>query len=221
MNQTYVLQDFAVDMGLLVAASGFILGLKYMSHPRTARMGNAIGAVGMFIGTVITLLDPRINDYGGIAVAGLVGAGFGLFAARTVQMTSMPQLVAVFNGLGGAASVLVAGAEFTNYLWNHDETAPVLFSVTGGLSVLIGSVTLTGSFIAFAKLQGVMTSAPITYPGQKFVSSLFALGILGALGYLAFQNPEDPNVFWGMVAASAVLGIMLVIPKSAVPTCPS
>lgn len=208
---------FAADMGLLLAACGMITGLKMMSSPKTARQGNLIGAGGMILGVIITLVDPRIfgnpdmTRYGLIAAAIAAGTVVGVIAARLVKMTDMPQMVAIFNGLGGAASVAVTGAEFNRFLWAY-ETPPSLFTVTGGLSVLIGAVTLTGSFIAFAKLQDLMTTSPITFPGQKIVSAIVFIAIIVGLVVFVAQRPNDNLLFWGLVAASSLLGIMLVIP---------
>jgi NAD(P) transhydrogenase subunit beta len=209
---TYNFINFFVDLGLLVAASGFIVGLKLMSHPSTARQGNFVAAAGMALGTLITLADPEINDYIGIGIAVAIGSIIGFIAAVRVQMTAMPQMVALLNGLGGAASVLVAGAEFTKYLWNHDSLAPPIFVITGALSVIIGAVTVTGSLIAFAKLQEVMTTSPILYPGQRWLTAALAIGAIACMVYLFQVNPEDPNVFWGLTAVAAVLGILIVIP---------
>ena len=204
--------SFFVDLGLLVAAAGFIVGLKLMSHPTTARMGNFVAAAGMALGTVITIADPEIDDYVGIAVAIGIGSIAGYVLAVKVQMTAMPQMVALLNGLGGAASILVAGAEFTKYLWNHDAFAPPIFVITGALSVVIGAITLTGSLIAFAKLQEIMTTSPILYPGQRLLTIALTVGSFAAVVYLFNVNPEDPFVFWGLTAATALLGVLLVIP---------
>ncbi len=202
---------FVVDILYLLAASGFIIGLKLMSHPRTARMGNFFGAGAMALGTLVTIALPGVWDYAGIFGAIVVGTIGGVVAARVVQMTSMPQMVALLNGLGGLASVLVAAAEFEQYVNKPDVVASHMFTVTGGLSVIIGAVTLTGSLIAYAKLQELMAGSAITYPGQKIVSALFFLGIIGAI-VVMWTQPEDQGLFWGMTLAAAILGVMLVIP---------
>jgi NAD(P) transhydrogenase subunit beta len=203
---------FLFQMAYLVAASGFILGLKLMSHPKSARKGNLFAAAAMALAGLLTLADPAVTNYTGIIVAIGIGAVIGIAAAKKVQMTAMPQLVAIFNGLGGAASVFVAAAEFQQYFENTAVTASQLFVITGGLSVLIGAVTLTGSVIAFAKLQEIMPGQAITYPGQKIVSAIVFLGIIAMLVMMASGNPEDPRLFWGLAGAAALLGIMLVIP---------
>lgn len=203
----FTFTDFIIDMGLLIAAAGFVLGLKYMSHPKTARQGNLLGAVGMILGVIFTLWKTGgVSNIAGVAVAVAVGAVIGVVSARTVKMTAMPQMVAIFNGLGGAASVLVAGAEFAK----HDNSSS-LFLVTGGLSIVIGSITLSGSMIAFGKLQEVLTSAAVRFPGMRILSILITLGIIAGLVML-MGRPTDDMLFWGIVVAGAVLGILLVIP---------
>jgi H+-translocating NAD(P) transhydrogenase subunit beta len=205
------LGSFASQMLYLAAASLFIVGLKLMSHPRSAQKGNLLGALGMALAGLVTFVQPQVWDHVGIVAAVAVGALVGVVAARTVKMTGMPQLVALFNGVGGAASVFVAGAEFQHYVADTQALAPQIFVVTGGLSVLIGSVTLTGSVMAFAKLQELMRGQAITYPGQKLVSGLVFIGIIVCF-VLMLQRREDPTIFWAMAAAAGVLGIMLVIP---------
>jgi NAD(P) transhydrogenase subunit beta len=202
---------FVVAILYLIAASGFIVGLKQMSGPKTARQGNMLGAAGMGLAAVLTMLAPNVWDYTGIVVAMAIGGVIGVVAARSVKMTAMPQMVAIFNGLGGAASVFVAGAEFQNYVFNTSNEAPALFTITGGLSIIIGAVTLTGSLIAFAKLQEVMTTAPITYPGQQVVNGLAAI-VMFVLLFMMFSQPENSMYFWVMAGLAAVLGVTLVIP---------
>jgi NAD(P) transhydrogenase subunit beta len=138
----------AIKVAYLAAAVLFILGLKRMAHPRTAVGGNVQGAVGMALAVGATLLDRQITHYGLIGLGGLLGTVIGVVLAQRIQMTAMPQLVALLNGLGGAASVLVAGAELTKL---HDAATDVLVAIAA--SGLIGAVTFWGSLVAYGKLQ--------------------------------------------------------------------
>ena len=195
----------------LVAAVLFILGLKRLNHPATARSGNRLSSVGMLIAIVVTLFDQAILGYGTIAAGLLLGGAVGLWAARTVKMTSMPQMIALLNGLGGAASLLVGGAEFLRAEL-RGEQLPVETSVAISLALLIGAVTLTGSLIAWAKLQEVMTGKPITFGGQKALSAVVFAAVL-LLSIYQIATPE-PILwpFYAVCALSLVLGVLLVIP---------
>jgi NAD(P) transhydrogenase subunit beta len=144
-------REFFINMAYAIAALFFVFGLKMMSSPRTARRGNLVGAVGMLIAVVITLIDQQIIGYGMIIAGLIVGAAIGAVAAARVPMTGMPEMVALFNGSGGAASVVVAVAEF----WSRDSSLLTLdVRISIAVSVIIGMVTLTGSLIAFLKLRG-------------------------------------------------------------------
>ncbi|QDL07942.1 NAD synthetase [Brasilonema octagenarum UFV-E1] len=199
-----------IQLTYLVAASLFILGLKQLGSPATARQGNVVAAVGMLLAIVATMLDQHVLNYEMILVGLVIGSLIGIVAAYKVQMTDMPQMVGLLNGLGGAASALVAVAEFWRLLGNG-EAIPLDANISMLLDVLIGGVTFTGSFIAFAKLQGIMSGSPITFPLQQpFNLSLLAAFIAGS-AYLII-NPHSLPVFLGIVAVSLVLGVMFVIP---------
>ena len=190
----------------LVAAVAFILGLKRLGSPRTARSGNTIAAAGMLMAILVTLVDADVSW--SILGSGLaVGALLGGVAAIKVQMTAMPQMVAAFNGFGGIASALVAGAEFVKADGLELPTETMLTII---LSVLIGAITFTGSFVAYAKLQGLIGGSPVTFGGQKLVNGLLAVGIVAA-GVLA-QTNQDPLPFWIIGAVALVLGVLAVIP---------
>ena len=193
----------------LVSAALFFIGLKRLSSPATARSGNALASAGMLTAVVVTLLDRSIVSYELIVVGILVGAVVGGVLARTIRMTAMPQMVAVFNGLGGGASALIAAAEFVR-LRDTADGIPNDVAVTIMLGTLIGLVTFSGSLIAFGKLQEVMTTRPITFPLQNVVSALMFLGVLAMIGY----SIADPQlaVFAGLAAACLLLGVLLVIP---------
>ncbi len=200
-----------IQLSYLVAAVLFILGLRMLSSPKTASRGNLTAAVGMFIAIVATLVNSGVVDYRWIAVGAVIGGVAGAVAALRIAMTAMPQMVALLNGFGGAASALVAGADLISKVVSQGVTPTGIVPIAIVLSVLIGSVTLTGSLIAFAKLQEVMTTAPLTYPGQQFVNALIGLGVI-ALGVMVAMDPTFLTAFWGLMGISLLLGVLLVIP---------
>ena len=200
----------AIELSYLVAASLFIFGLKKLGSPATARQGNVIAAVGMLLAIVATLLDREVLNYQMIVLGLALGSVLGVIAAYKVKMTDMPQMVGLLNGLGGAASALVAIGEFWRLL-SSGETVSLDAMITIILGVLIGGVTLTGSFVAFAKLQGLLPGAPVTFPLQQPVNALVLIGFLVGSGYL-LVTPDNLWVFLGLVVISLVLGVLFVIP---------
>ena len=155
------MDNFYLDLAYLVSAICFIYGLKMLSHPRTARNGNMIATLGMLIAIVTTVLSGTMLNIKMIAIAMVVGSIIGAFFAIRVEMTQMPQLVAIFNGFGGGASALVASSEFiknSDSLFTSGTEVSMLLLVSIILSLLIGTLTFTGSFIAFGKLQGLVTT---------------------------------------------------------------
>ncbi|MEL6442885.1 MAG: NAD(P)(+) transhydrogenase (Re/Si-specific) subunit beta [Bacteroidota bacterium] len=213
--------DALITIAYLVAASLFIFGLKRLSSPRTAPGGNRMAAVGMLVAVVAALVEANLLNPIEI-VAGLVlGGGIGLLLAKRIQMTQMPELVAAFNAFGGGASALVAAAELLR--WQTDPTPsdaaalPLALSITALLSVVIGAVTFSGSFVAFAKLNGSLRS--MGFPGIRFVTFALAGGTIAAAVWLALSggdylvNPEPVYMALGIVGAAALLlGIVLVVP---------
>ncbi len=195
----------------LVAASLFIVGLKKLGHPDTAPRGNQLSALGMLLAIVVTLFDRGILSYQVIIAGVLVGSVAGIWMARAVKMTAMPQMVALLNGFGGAASLLVGGAEFLKADL-EGFALPIDTDITIQLSLLIGAVTFTGSVIAWAKLQEVMTGKPITYPLQKIVSSILLLGILALATYQVITPGQQLQSFYIVIGISLVLGVLFVIP---------
>ena len=196
--------DLIIQLGYVVAAGLFILGLKMLGSPDTARKGNGISAMGMLVAIVAALLDQGIVQYEYILGGMVVGGAFGAVAARTVAMTSMPEMVALFNGVGGAASGLVGlsalsldGSSFTY--------------ITIILSILIGGVTFTGSLIAYGKPSETIGSGALTFAGQKFVNGLIVLGIMTS-AVMFVMNPADTNMLYAVVGLSLLFGIMVVIP---------
>ncbi len=190
----------------LIAAVLFIVGLKRLSSPATARQGNQIAAVGMLIAIVVTLADREVVGYGTIAAGMIVGGGVGLFLAQRVEMTAMPQLVAAFNGFGGGASALVALAELIRF----GEAAETRTLVSIGLSILIGAVTLSGSMVAFAKLQGLVSGKPLVMPGQTMIDILLTTVSVAAVVVLAMNG--STAVAWGLMAVALTLGVTRTMP---------
>jgi len=206
------LSQALIDLCYLVAAVLFILGLKGLSHPRTAVRGNLMGSAGMLLAVVVTLLDQRIVSFqiilAGLVVGGLIG---GVLAAR-VAMTSMPQMVAVFNGLGGAASAVAVGAVLEEALASGmSQQLSAQFTVASAASGMIGAITFTGSMIAFIKLQGLALDKPLLFPGRHVVNLMLLVVSLGLSGWFV-ADPSTSMSFWLMIAAASVLGILLVVP---------
>ncbi|MEA5503257.1 NAD(P)(+) transhydrogenase (Re/Si-specific) subunit beta [Halotia wernerae UHCC 0503] len=199
-----------IQLTYLVAASLFILGLKKLGSPATARNGNVVAAVGMLLAIAATMLDQHVLNYEMILLGLAIGAGIGAIAAYKVQMTEMPQMVGLLNGLGGAASALIAVAEFWR-LMGTSQPIPLDVNISILLDVLIGGVTLTGSFLAFAKLQGLISGTPITFPLQQPFNLLLLGAYLAGSAYLII-TPDSLPIFLGVVAVSLILGVMFVIP---------
>lgn len=199
-----------IQLSYIVAVSFFFFGLKKLGSPATARQGNLWASVGMLIAIVATLLEREVLNYQMIGIGIIIGSVIGAIAAYKVEMTAMPQMVGLFNGLGGAASAMVAVGEFWRYLATADAP-PLPTTVTAVLGVLIGGVTFTGSMIAFAKLQGIMSGSPILFPLQQIVNALLLVGFVVGSVYLCFA-PFNVPVFLGLVAISLVLGVLFVIP---------
>jgi NAD(P) transhydrogenase subunit beta len=196
--------ELITQLGYVVAAALFIFGLKMLGSPDTARRGNAISSVGMLVAIVAALLGQGIVQYEYIIGGMLVGGAIGAIAARSVAMTAMPEMVALFNGFGGAASLLVG--------WSALEPDGGAFNLTTiMLSILIGGVTLTGSLIAYGKLSETISGAAMTFGGQKIVNSLIVIGVLIS-AFMFINNPSDPNWLYAVIGLSLLFGIMAVIP---------
>ena len=191
------------SVAYLVAAVLFILGLKGLARPRTAPRGNQLGASGMLIAILATLLDRSIVDFRVLLAGLVVGSAIGVVLAVRVQMTGMPQLVALFNGFGGGASVLVAGASFLQVV--DEGMVDNQLAIAAALTALIGIVTLTGSLVAFAKLQEVLSLSG--FRGQRVLRALLAVVALAA-AVMVVVSPADTGWFWLLVGAGALLGIL-------------
>lgn len=200
-----------IQITYLVAASLFILGLKKLGSPATARQGNVVAAVGMLLAIAATLLDRQVLNYEMILLGLAIGSVVGAIAAYKVQMTEMPQMVGLLNGLGGAASALVAFAEFWR-LWQHGQVIPLDTNISILLDVLIGGVTFTGSIMAFAKLQGIVSGSPITFPLQQPINALLLGSYIAGSAFLLTASSPNLAVFLVIVAISLILGVMFVIP---------
>jgi H+-translocating NAD(P) transhydrogenase subunit beta len=198
------------DLAYLATIICFILALRFLSHPATARRGNQIGAVGMLIAIVVTALQPSIDSWWEIVVGMIVGGTFGAVAARRVKMTAMPQMVALFNGVGGGAAALIALAEFHNHAPAPGRLHGDI-SVSLVLSALIGSISFAGSMIAFAKLQELIRGRPIVYAGQQLVNGLL-FGALVAAGIALVAGAEEQWLFAALLVGSLVFGVLFVLP---------
>jgi H+-translocating NAD(P) transhydrogenase subunit beta len=199
-----------IELAYLTAAALFIVGLKQLGSPATARQGNVVAGVGMLIAIAATLVDRSILNYETILVGIVIGSLIGAITAEKVEMTAMPQMVGIFNGVGGAASALVSVGEFWRLL-KSTGTVPLDATIIAILGVLIGGVTFTGSVMAFAKLQELVTGAPVTFPLQQPFNLLLLIGFLVGSGYLIF-DPTNLTVFLVLVGISLVLGVMFVLP---------
>jgi NAD(P) transhydrogenase subunit beta len=192
----------------LVTIVTFILALRFLSSPRRARQGNLLGAAGMALAIGVTLAQDGLENYGLMAVGMAIGTVVGVVGARSVKMTAMPQMVALFNGVGGGAVALIALAEFHNLAPDGlpgDEAVAIL------LSALIGSISFAGSLVAFGKLQELVSGRPIVYPGQQFVNGLLLLVALG-LGVAIVAGAERDALVVALIAAACLFGVLFVLP---------
>ena len=196
--------NIVINIAYVVSAALFIFGLKLLGSPATARKGNMLSSLGMLIAIIFALLDQGIISYTNIAIGMAVGAVIGAAAARFVEMTSMPELVALFNGFGGLASLLVGWAAI-------DPSAEVFTMVTIFLSILIGGLTFTGSIIAWGKLSERIPGKAMVFVGQNIVNSLIVLAIIGC-GVMFVMEPSNVNYLYAAVVLALLFGIMAVIP---------
>ena len=195
-------------IGLVVAIS-FIMALKGLSAPKTARRGNLIGAVGATVATIIVFFDPAIEERNNtLLIIGAIAFGVivGVPAARRIQMTQMPQLVALFNGVGGGAAALVSIVEYL-HLGDDASTGEVLATV---FTVLVGSVSFSGSIVTFLKLQELMTTRPVVFPGGRFVIAATLAGALGTSGWVISSGGTTPLLV--LAGLSLLFGVLFVLP---------
>lgn len=200
-----------IELSYLIASVLFIFGIKNLSSPKTARKGNFLAALGMFIAIIVTLFDQHVLTFEWIIIGFVIGGITGVIMALKTPMTGMPQMVGLLNGFGGGASLLVALSEyykmknFTTWTFN-DST-----NITIVLSLIIGAVTLTGSLIAFGKLQGIVTGKVVKYPGQHPLNVILFVGLIAA-GVFFVIDPTLETLVIAIAVVSLVLGVLLVLP---------
>ena len=197
----------------LIAAICFIVALKGLSSPTSARRGNVIGMVGMVIAVVTTLADPGVLSYGDILAAMVVGGAIGTVIARRIQMAAMPQLIAAFHSLVGMAAVLVAvTALYAPEAYGIGSVGDIKLAsrIEMSLGLVIGAITFSGSVIAFTKLQGLVSGNPVTFAGQHWLNLALALVIVGVGAY--FCATENYAAFWTMTALAFLIGFLIIIP---------
>ena len=194
----------------LITIVTFILALRFLSNPATARRGNQIGALGMLVAIVVTFAQNEITSYWEIAVGMVVGGTFGAVAARKVRMTAMPQMVALFNGVGGGAAALIALAEFHV---RAPEPGALSWDISTSimLSAIIGSISFAGSMVAFAKLQELIRGRPIVYPLQQPINALLLVAVL-AIGIAIAAGAEEQWLIWALIAGASLFGVLFVLP---------
>src|SRR4051812_8454556 len=201
-------RDSVIALSYIVAAVLFIFGLKRLSSPSTARSGNRLAAVGMALALGATLLDRQILSFWTIVIGTIVGAIIGIYFARTVQMTAMPQMVALFNGMGGATAALGSVAEFLR-LSAAGETIGAGEATSIVLGTAIGAISFTGSVIAFGKLQEILPGKPLQFPLQRAINALILIAVL-SLGVLVVMGGGSAQL-WILFGAALVLGAMFVL----------
>ncbi len=199
------------QLAYLAAAVLFIMGLKGLSSARTAVRGNALAATGMALAVAAALLDAGVLNWQWMLAGAVLGSGIGALAATRVQMTAMPEMVALLNGFGGAASALVAGAELQSY-WSGADAPGLVVAAAIVLGTLIGCVTLTGSLIAFGKLSERLPGAALRYPGQQLLNGLLALFVLGLGVWITLEPLAAGTGYWLLVGLALLLGVLLVLP---------
>ena len=199
MNQTDI-----QNLLYLISAIGFIVGIKRLSHPKTARSGNFLASLGMLVAIIATLTSGANFDWQLIALGVGIGSILGIVIAARVEMTQMPQMVAIFNGLGGAASGFVASSEY----FSGSDSSYIIMC----LSVLIGTLTFSGSFIAFGKLQGFISGRAITFTGQQAINALIFTSMIALLFAHNFSLLPNDTIFYTITALALMLGIGLTIP---------
>jgi NAD(P) transhydrogenase subunit beta len=205
--------DF-INICYLLTAVTFMLALKLMNGPKTARNGNLLAAAGMCLALVATFFlkdenGASLGNFQWIALAFVIGSILGTWSARKVQMTSMPQMVALFNGLGGGAVALVAVVEYPHLF--HSGKAEVVPLATTVLSLLIGAISFMGSMMAYGKLQELLSGRPITWPGQKIMNLLFFVAAIVLIALLLSGSQSDAMIY-GLMGLSLLLGVTLVLP---------
>ena len=209
MSTEALLHMNVTNVAYIVAAILFILGLTRLGSPATARNGNRLSSLAMLIAVLATVAGNNIMSWEWIIGGAIVGAAIGAFSARKIAMTEMPQLVAIFNGFGGAASAVIAAGELIRLI-DDGTTIAEDVSITIMASVIVGGVTLTGSFIAYGKLQGIVPTRPLLLPIRNVINVALLIGMLAATAWLIVE----PSTTALLIAAgiAIALGILIVIP---------
>jgi NAD(P) transhydrogenase subunit beta len=200
-----------IQVAYLISSILFILGIKKLGKTKSAREGNIYSAVGMLIAIAATLYTVNILSFVEIFVCILIGSAIGLYVSKKVEMTKIPEMVALFNGFGGLASFAVALSDYFLKTQAVETYPDTVNSVSIIVSVLIGGLTFTGSMIAYMKLDGKISGSPITFKGQHLLN-LILLIAFGVAGTLTFMNPGDPTFMIALIVISLLLGILTVIP---------
>ena len=201
---------YLTEIVYLISAILFILGLKGLSHPETARRGMHYAEVGMLLAVVGTLVSGKILTWDFIIVGVVVGSAIGAAMAIFMPMTAMPQRIALSHSFGALAAVLVGINEYHHLSLTGEKISGALMAALG-FEVLFGALTITGSLMAFGKLSEMVSGSPITYKGQNFVNILSFFVAVGMFVYLIF-NPENSFIFYVMIALSLAIGIFIVLP---------
>src|SRR5437764_1915720 len=200
----------AIGLAYLATIIAFILALRFLSSPATAPLGNRIGAIGMVIAVAATFAQAGLHNYWSILIVMALSTPIGAYAARAVKMTAMPQMVALFNGVGGGAAALVALGDF-----HHVAPEPGRIKADVGISImlsaLIGSVSFAGSLIAFGKLQELISGRPIVYPGQKLLNGALLLGLL-AVALVVLAGPQRQALVIALLCGALLFGVLFVLP---------
>jgi NAD(P) transhydrogenase subunit beta len=204
-------RDILIQLAYLIASVLFVIGIKMLGKTSTARQGNIYSAAAMLIAVVVTLLDRNVLSYTEIFATMVLASAVGMYVAKKVEMTQMPEMVALFNGFGGGASVLVATSEYWRMVHDADIIMPVVTGIGVVLSVFIGAVTLTGSLVAYGKLSGKVNGQAITFGGQHPVNAILFLGIV-ILSVLVILYPNNDLYMMMLIGISLLLGILTVIP---------
>jgi NAD(P) transhydrogenase subunit beta len=205
----------AVHYVFLAAAACFVIGLHLMNHPRTARRGNTLsaGAMAIAIGATVWLVidEGRITSTGWLVLVsgGLVGASLGLWAARGVKMTAMPQLVSIFNAVGGGAAAVIAINDLLQA--DHPAALGARVSLPGALSIVIGAVTFSGSLVAAGKLQGLVSGSPVVFPGARLLNVLLPASFAVGTVWLVLA-PDSSTALYGLVVVALLFGVTMVLP---------
>ncbi len=203
--------NIATQITYLLASVLFIIGIKKLGKTATARQGNTYSAVGMLLAIAITLLDQEVLSFTEIFATIILGAAIGLFVAKRVEMTQMPEMVALFNGFGGIASVLVAFSEYWKVAIQQGNDLDGIVASTILLSIIIGAITLTGSLVAYGKLSGKVNGNAITFAGQHPLNLILALAMLAGAVALVIDS-GNPTYIYIVLGVALLLGILTVIP---------